>query len=143
MSELLNACRFNPVQCTEAKFKEMTATNGYLYFVTDKKKMYLGKDGKMVPMCASSGFFYGIKEIHYDNSGILPDPNVIFDAETEVEGEDIPEVDDLILNKDGCFYRVLNVYETMLHTTRLTLQGSGGGSGGGGGGSSDSTAFTL
>ena len=49
-----------------------------------------------------------IKEIEYDNSGITPDPNVTFYLE-EIEGNEIPEVDNLILNIDGCFYRVKSV----------------------------------
>ena len=130
-----NECRFYPVQCSDETFKKLTPQEGYVYFVTDTKKLYLGKQNEMIPMCSTSGFFYGIKEIEYDNSGILPDPNVIFYLD-EIEGEDIPEVDDLILNKDGCFYRVKNVAEDGLETLRLTLQGTGTGGGGGGGGDS-------
>jgi hypothetical protein len=121
-----NECRFYPVQCSDETFQTLTAQEGYVYFVTDKKKIFLGKHGKMIPMCATSGFFYGIKEIEYDNSGIMPDPNVIFYFD-EIEGSDIPEEDDLILNMDGCFYRVKNVAEDGLETIRLTLQGTGGG----------------
>ena len=130
-----NECRFYPVQCSDETFKKLAPQEGYVYFVTDTKKLYLGKQNEMIPMCSTSGFFYGIKEIEYDNSGILPDPNVIFYLD-EIEGEDIPEVDDLILNKDGCFYRVKNVAEDGLETLRLTLQGTGTGGGGGGGGDS-------
>ena len=124
--------RFTPVQCTEATFNRMGATNGYVYFITDKKKIYLGKDGEKIPMCASSGIFYGSKPIEYDNSGTLPDPNVSFLFD-EIEGEDIPEIDDLILNigtsnlPDGCFYRVKKI-DDVIETVRLTLQGTGGGS---------------
>jgi hypothetical protein len=85
-------------------------------------------------MCESKGFYYGTKEIIYDDSGNEPDPNVDFFLE-EIEGGKLPEKDDLILNTDGCFYRVLSVTGTdSVATVRLTLQGSGGGSGGGGGG---------
>lgn len=129
-----NECRFYPVQCLDETFQTLSAQEGYVYFVTDTKKLYLGKAGKMIPMCSTSGFFYGIKEIEYDNSGIAPDPNVVF-YYNEIEGSDIPEVDDLILNMDGCFYRVKVVAEDGLETVRLTLQGTGTGGGGGGGGS--------
>jgi hypothetical protein len=88
----------------------------------------------MLPMCASTGFFYGKKEIEYDNSGNTPNPKVTFYLdEDEIEGEDIPQVDDLILNIDGCFYRVKAVEDNEVETERLTLQGSGVGPGGGGG----------
>lgn len=127
-----NECRFNPVQCTWEKFETLTAQDGFVYFVTDKKKLFLGKNKQMIPMCASSGIFYGHKGIKYDNSGNEPDPNVTFafslDSSTsEIEGLDKPEKDDLILNigttelKDGCFYRVLEVLDDTIKTTRLTL----------------------
>jgi hypothetical protein len=50
----------------------------------------------------------------------------------------IPNINDLILNDDGCFYKVLEIqgegFETILNTEKLTIAGTGGG----GGGSSDS-----
>lgn len=133
-----NECRFYPVQCTQATFDNLTAQEGHLYFITDKKKIYLGKDGEKVPMAASSGIFYGKKPIEYENSGVMPNPAVNFGYD-EIEGEDIPELDDLILNigttdlPDGCFYRVVHIADDAIETTRLTLQGTGGGAGGGGG----------
>ena len=92
--------RFNPVQCTEDMLKQLAPTPGYLYLTTDTKKIYLGTQEKKLPMCAASGFFYGTKEIEYDNSGIAPDPKVTFFFE-EIEGDDVPEIDDLILNTAG------------------------------------------
>jgi hypothetical protein len=136
-------CRFYPVQCSDETFQTLTPQEGYVYFVTDKKKIFLGKQGSMIPMCATSGFFYGIKEIEYDNSGIKPDPNVVFYYD-EIEGTDIPEEDDLILNVDGCFYRVKNVADDGLETVRLTLQGSGVGNGSTGDGpTGGSWSFTV
>lgn len=129
--DLEKACRFIPVQCTEERFKTFSPQEGYVYFVTDKKKMFLGKNNEFIPMCATSGFFYGLKEIEYDNSGNEPDPQVFFDM-VEIEGDDVPEVDDLILNIDGCFYRVVNVLPGSIETKRQTLRGSGGAGGGGG-----------
>ena len=64
-----NECRFNPVQCTWDKFETLTAQEGFVYFVTDKKKLFLGKNKEMIPMCASSGIFYGKKPVEYENSG--------------------------------------------------------------------------
>ena len=133
----------------------MRAQEGYVYFVTDKKKLFLGKNNQMIPMCASSGIFYGKKPIEYDNSGNKPDPKVTFvfsldESVSEIEGTDKPELDDLILNvgtaefEDGCFYRVVNVAEDSIETTRLTLQGTGGGGGGSSsGGSSANFSITV
>lgn len=144
-----NELRFYPVQCSDETFQGLAAQEGHVYFVTDKKKIYLGKDGNKIPMCSSSGIFYGNKNPEYDDSGIAPDPEMTFLFD-EIEGDDIPEVNDLILNigtedaTDGCFYRVNVVNDDSVETTRLTLQGTGtGGSGGGGSGSGTAGGFTV
>lgn len=133
--------KFNPVQCNFETFKELAPNEGYVYFVTDKKQIYLGKDGEKIPMGASSGIYYGIKAIEYENTGIAPDPNVFFSySDVELSDKGSPEVNDLILNigtedlPDGCFYRITRVEDDGYVTTRLTLQGTGGGGNAGGGG---------
>lgn len=127
---------FQPVQCSEETIKAMVPEDGHIYFTTDTKKIFLGKDQEAIQMCSSTGFFYGTKEIPPDNSGNTPDPNVTFYF-TEIEGDDIPQVDDLILNEDGCFYRVKSVDKSAeeIATLRLTLQGTGTGGGSSSGGS--------
>jgi hypothetical protein len=50
---------------------------------------------------------------------------------------------DLILNSDGCFYRVESVSEESIATVRLTLQGTGGGGGGSSSGSSTSYSINV
>lgn len=134
---------FRPVKTTEDKINGLQTIDGYVYFTTDSKKIYLGSNGNKIPLCEAKGFFYGTKNIEYDNNGSTPDPNVDFyfsftnSSISEIEGKDTPEKDDLILNVDGCFYRVGSLTDEeeymVIHTTRLTLQGTGtGGSGGGG-----------
>ena len=95
------------------------------------------------------------------NSGIYYGTMVLTDTPNEgqtrfeftaydIDGNDgskeanIPNINDLILNKDGCFYRVVDVYgkgyEAIIATEKLTIAGSGGG-GGGTGGSGSGSAF--
>ena len=126
---------FNPIQCTSQVFKNLTAQEGFLYFVTDTKQMFLGKDGKFVDMCGGINIVYGKKYIEYVDSGQTPDPNVPFVLD-DLEVKEYPLVNDLILNEDGCFYKVktVSIEDDKIETTRLTLQGTGGGGGGGGGG---------
>lgn len=81
-------------------------------------------------MCGGLNIVYGIKEIEYENTGTEPDPNVTFFIH-ELEKQEAPLVDDLILNVDGCFYKVIAVEGDEIATKRLTLQGTGGGGGGG------------
>jgi hypothetical protein len=133
------------VQCVENDIKVLDATNNFLYFTTDTKKIYLGKNNKFLPMCASSGIFYGTKKIYYDNSGETPSPDVDFSFSLEIEGDEIPEVDDLILNGegDGCFYRVLSIIGDTVSTKRLTLRGGGGGGGSEGGEAQGKPHYSL
>lgn len=148
MSELNENKRiFRPVYGEEDKILELTPTNGFVYFATDSRKIYLGEDNEFIPMSSSKGYFYGNKDIILDDSGAEQESEVLFSLEDEdIEGDRLPELDDLILNIDGCFYRVIEVREdeqTVL-TTRLTLQGSGtGGSGSGGGGGTTGTNFRI
>ena len=140
--------KFNPVQCTFDTFEKMSPNDGYVYFVTDKKQIYLGKGNEKIPMGASSGIYYGIKEVAYDNSGMTPNPNVFFAThDIQVSSKGVPEKDDLILNigteaiPDGCFYRINAVKPDGYDTVRLTLQGGGGGGSNipGGGGSTNAS----
>lgn len=92
-------------------------------------------DGEKLSMGGNTGVFYGKKEIEYPDDGNLPDPEVTFsisefEDESEIEGNRLPQVNDLILNIDGCFYRVMDILdEVSVLTNRITLQGTGGGGG--------------
>ncbi len=135
---------FRPVQATEKNLKQVDPVDGCVYFTTDSKKIYLGTSEQYLSMGGNSGIYYGQKVIEPDNSGNTPDPNVTFNYPIDIEGDTIPMVDDLILNVDGCFYRVKSVTDNMVDTTRLTLQGTGtGGSGGGGGSISGTFSITA
>ena len=124
---------FKPIRGTEERIQNMGVVDGGLYFATDSRKTYLGTaDGEKLLMGYDIGVFYGKKEIPADNSGNPLNPVVYFNLQ-EIEGNRLPLKDDLILNGDGCFYRVDTVVDANnVKTTRLTLQGSGGGGGGGG-----------
>ena len=133
---------FKPIRGTEERIQNMSVVDGGLYFATDSRKTYLGTaDGEKLLMGYDIGVFYGKKEIPADNSGNPLNPVVYFNLQ-EIEGNRLPLKDDLILNVDGCFYRVDNVVDAgNVKTTRLTLQGSGGG--GGGGGSTGGSSFNI
>lgn len=136
---------FNPVMCNSETFKTQEPKAGHVYFVTDSRQMFVVRDNKFVELCGGINLVYGKKEIKYSNNGKDPDPKVFFYISELEDKEKLPLVDDLILNKDGCFYRVKSITKTGFNTERLTLQGSGGGSGSGSGGSgsSGSASFGL
>lgn len=134
--------QFRPVRTLESKLgTEVQILDGYLYFTVDTQKIFLGMpNGEKMSMGGNTGIFYGVKEIEYPDDGNAPNPEVVFvlsedENESELEGNRLPLVDDLVLNIDGCFYRVVEVLdETSILTNRITLQGTGGGGGNTGGG---------
>lgn len=136
---------FMPVLGSAETVLAQQPRDGYIYFTTDSRQIFVAHDGKLVEECGGLRLFYGNKDIEYDNSGLTPDPNVSFLYGELEETELVPATNDLILNKDGCFYRVVTVLDDLIQTTRLTLQGTGGsgGSGGSGGGDASGGTFSL
>ena len=135
---------FRPVRCSQAKLSDPNfIREGHVYFTTDTRKIYVAHDEGLVQYGETLSFYYGQKVIEYDNTGNAPDPNVIFFID-EIENGELPEINDLILNIDGCFYRVTDMLdEQSVKTTRLTLQGSGTGGGGGGSGDVGAPSFII
>ena len=133
MEQKLDASRipFKPVRGLEENIQNMSTVDGYLYFATHSRKTYLGTaEGEKLLMGNDIGVFYGKKDIHKNDSGGQQDPVVYFNLTKDIEGNRLPQVNDLILNSDGCFYRVENVISAVdVKTKRLTLQGTGGGGG--------------
>ena len=127
----MSTSNFIPVRVTEEKLNQMEIKNGYLYFTVDTQKIFLGMpNGEKLAMGGSTGIYYGTKEIEYPTDGNPADPEVTFILGDEIEGTRLPLVNDLILNIDGCFYRVVEqLDETQVLTNRLTLRGSGSGGG--------------
>ena len=144
-----NNIPFRPVRTLESKLGSDIAINdGYLYFTTDTQKIFLGlPNGEKISMGGNTGIFYGQKTIEYPDDGNKPNPEVIFtlsqlSEESDIEGNRLPLIDDLILNTDGCFYRVVDIIdENSVLTNRITLQGTG--SGGGGDSPSGGGSFTI
>lgn len=54
---------FRPVKTTEAALEERDPVNGFVYFVTDSKKIYLGTNDGYIPMGGNSGIYYGTKTL--------------------------------------------------------------------------------
>lgn len=130
---------FGFVQCSSKYIKDIEAGNktvqeGVIYFILDTKQIFLGKNNNLISMGKGTGIIFALKETDLNNL----DSNVSFnlqDLEEEYQAN-YPQPNDLIFNKDGCFYRVLEVDNTQIKTIRLTVAGGGSGGGGGVGGAS-------
>ena len=122
---------FRPVKCPESVLETMTPVPGHIIFTTDTRKIFMAHEGEFKLMGGSSGVFYGNK-ILTDNEK-YGDSVLIYFIPSEIDGEESPQVDDLILNiPDGGFYRVLSVSDIDIMTQRIAVSGSGTGGGGGG-----------
>ena len=75
----------------------------------------------------NSGIYYGTKKEISDEE--FEAGKVSFTLGVNIEGKELPSKDDLILNADGSFYRVISVDEVTQTVVglRLTVAGSGGG----------------
>nr|DAF58792.1 MAG TPA: hypothetical protein [Siphoviridae sp. ctxMM9] len=92
--------------------------------------MYMDtKDGERIPIggAGNSGIYYGLKTLTEEEKEAT---EVTFTVD-DLEGDTIPSVDDLILNQDGSFFRVIEIREgkTSVQAKKLTVSGSGGGGG--------------
>ena len=144
----------------EEKYDPTTGIQeGPLYFVLDTKQILLGKViqqfdeevkkeipvGTLVPMGSGTGVRFAKKEKIGNNLN----PRVNFVLSDLEDQSCYPQIDDLIFNSDGCFYRVANIDGETIITDRLTVAGSGGGgsaggtSGGGLVGSSQSVSYRF
>ena len=120
---------FRPVRCLEADLdpkKGRPSVNGFVYFTTDTKKIYLGvANGEYLMMGGSSGIYYGTRQLTDEEK--YGDQIYFSFTPEEIDRNATPAVDDLILNMpDGGFYRVLRVNNTDIETQRLVIAGGGG-----------------
>ena len=127
--------KFRPVKDTEKKILASEPIEGKLYFATDTKKIYLADKEDFLPMGGNSGIYYGNMVLDYEPDSDQED----FEFKlSDIDGNQVPNADDLILNIDGCFYRVISNERIddegnpIIDTKKLTVAGSGGSGGGGG-----------
>lgn len=131
---------FRPVRGKDEKIQAAQYQEGYVYFATDTKKIYLDANGVRSPMGGNSGIYYGSK--NFGDSVDEGQTQFTFEhLDLEINNSSdkisLPNIDDLILNiPDGCFYRVIEIEgsgtDAVITTEKLTIAGSGGGGGGAG-----------
>lgn len=129
-----NKIPFSPVRGYEENIQRQAVADGYVYFATDTGNIYVDAEGARHTMGGS-----GSSGIHYTNASeadvvkayedeedktyIIPFNDTIFEKPVS------PKADDLLLNSDGRFFRVVN-YDSETETVTVTLiaiSGSGGG----------------
>lgn len=127
--------RFRVYRGLEADISHIPITDGYLYFATDTGNIYIDVQDKRKSM-GGNGSGGGNTGLHYGDY-----PEIEPDEETELftflrarleNPSAVVSIDDLIINSDGAFFRVLAYTEDNdLVCTRIAVSGTGGGSGSG------------
>lgn len=123
---------FRPVRGTEEKLLAGPVVDGYLYFASDTGKIFLGKGYDLIPMGGG-----GVSVLYADGE-VIDNNNETYTLQKDslLDETATPKEDDLIINKDGRFFKV-TYYDIMGGTITcqlIAVSGSGGGGGGGEGG---------
>ena len=125
--------RFDPVRSSEEIILQLPYSNGSIYFATDTGRVYLDcvYDGEQKNKLPVGGG--GVSLIYGNDAEPVAaseeEDNVLFSLLLSTLESKARE-NDLILNSDGCFYKVLSVTDTIANCIRLAVSGSGGGGGG-------------
>lgn len=129
--------KFWPIRGTEEQVKAQPYYDGKIYFTTDTNKIYLDVNGDHHLMGGGGGNGSGITYAHGTESQIVKasgsetDNNYFIDLEALDDSSVAPMEDDLILNSDGRFFRVVSYDSATKKIAALLLAVSGSGGGGG------------
>lgn len=125
---------FQPVRCLQEKLNELPIDNGKIYFAYDTGSIYLDMADERKSMGnSSSGIIYAnareeeIVKVNPDDEN----NNNYFIPKNALENQAAtPVIDSLVLNRDGRFFRVIEVLKNSPNITGILLavSGSGGGS---------------
>lgn len=131
----MSTTQFRPVRGYDEVIQNQAVVDGHIYFATDTGKIYLDAQGERVTMGGNGvGVFYAQASSVVDRGD-----EVYILYMSDLESEDAsPRENDLIINTDGRFFKILNIDEdtSEIFCSLLAVSGSGGGGGGGGGGGS-------
>jgi len=96
-----NNAVFRVARGLDEKINQLPYDDGKVYFAIDTKKIYLDANEQRTPMGGNTGIYYG----KADFTGEIG-PTFIFKFE-DIDGDNLPNINDLILNSDGSFYKVI------------------------------------
>ena len=121
--------KFRPVTGKDETIQNAPKNPGWVYFASDTGKIYFDLDMDTRVAMGGSGV-----ALLYGNAGTIdPDEYSLYHLSfDDLEEELTPKEGDLILNRDGVFYRVqeVNDVERTMACTIMSVSGGGGGGGG-------------
>jgi hypothetical protein len=121
MAYIDNRLPFQVVRGSEQKIKEMDYNEGFVYFAIDTKKIFLDTKDERLSMGGNTGIFYA--DVEFESKDLA---EYFFQFDQIENG--VPNINDLILNGDGCFYKVKELFfnDSLIKTEKITLAGGNG-----------------
>ena len=99
---------FRPVRGTEEAISKMPKEDGYIYYAYDSGRFYMDKGKERIPVGGGNG-----AAILYANfpSDVTPNEEGLYEFSilNLLEGSPKPNENDLVLNEDGTFYKILEI----------------------------------
>lgn len=131
--------KFRPVQGTSEKIITAPYSEGYVYFATDTGKIYLDSHGQRTPMGGG-----GVAVLYGSDTRVIENADGTYTLVLDSLEEDAnPKQDDLIINVDGRFFKIIDIDEDANTISCVLIAVSGGGGGGTPGGGGETAAIVL
>ena len=125
--------KFRPYRGADATIKGIPYSEGYVYFATDTGRIYLDYNNERLSMGGN-----GASVFYANDTDVQPNlfDHYYIDISSFADPNASVKPDDLIINSDGSFYRVIevNLDNGTVECNRIAVSGTGGGGGGGGSG---------
>ena len=116
---------FRPVRGTEEAIRKMPKEDGYIYYAYDSGRIYMDKGKERIPVGGGNG-----ATILYANfpSDVTPNEEGLYEFSilNLLEGSPKPNENDLVLNEDGTFYKILEINQNTLICKLISVSGGGG-----------------
>lgn len=118
--------KFRPVQGADEKIKQSPYTEGYVYFATDTGRIYLDTEGERVPLGGG-----GVSILYAQAAQVKENVDGTYAIQIEdLDDSDAkPSMDDLIINSDGRFFKVIDSDDLEMICSLIAVSGTGGGGG--------------
>ena len=118
--------KFIPVLGTKEKISAQAIAEGFTYFETDTGKIFVDVNGKRIQFGGSGvAILYAQAEKVDENV----DGTYSIQLSSLDDKEAIPSMDDLIINSDGRFFKVMDLDEEKIICSLIAVSGTGGGGG--------------
>lgn len=135
--------KFKPIRGLEADIIGVDGvggvphTEGALLIATDTGKMWLDTPRQRVALGGSgAALLYGNSKNIEEKFDDFGNYYYLFPIEDLESHGSKPQVNDLIINSDGSFYRITEILDDVLSCLRIAVSGTGSGTGSTGGGGS-------